>query len=245
MTGKERQEEIVQYLQQHGVVSVHRLARQMYASEATIRRDLTALEKLGKVRRTFGGAIPAELLNLEVPLTLRRQEHPESKAQIAAKAAALIADGDTIFLDASSTVFSLVRHLAAFQDLTVITNGPKTSLALGALQIHTICTGGVLLPNSMAYVGEDTCRFFRRFNPDVVFLSCRGVSEQGYLCDSSLEESHVREAMLNTTGRNVFLCDSSKFGKTYRYNLCPLRSFDNVICELPALPPPYGNYAQA
>lgn len=241
MTIQERQEEILQYLRQHGVVSVHRLSKQMYASEATIRRDLAALEKLGKIRRTFGGAVPAELLNLEVPLTLRRQEHPDAKAQIAAKAAALISDGDTIFLDASSTVFSLVQHLAAFQDLTVITNGPKTSLALGALQIHTICTGGVLLPNSMAYVGEDTCRFFGRFNPDVVFLSCRGLTKQGALCDSSLEESHVREAMLAGTGRKLFLCDSSKFGKTYRYNFSHLQAFDDVICELSELPSPYAD----
>lgn len=242
MANWERQEQILQYLRERGSVSVHRLSQELYASEATIRRDLSALEAQGKVKRTFGGAVPVEILNREVPLALRRQENPEAKAQIAAKAAALVSDGDTVFLDASSTTFNLVRYLEAFRDLTVVTNGPQTSLALGAAQIHSICTGGILLPNSVAYIGEQTCTAFRRFNPDVVFLSCRGVTEEGVLCDSSIDESHVREAMLSGTGRKVFLCDSSKFGKTYRYNLCRLRDLDDVICELPELPEPYAGF---
>jgi len=240
MANAERQERILQCLRERGTVSVHRLSQELYASEATIRRDLSALESRGKVKRTFGGAVPVELLNREVPLILRQQEHPEAKDIIAAKAATLVSDGDTIFLDASSTTFRLVRYLASFRDLTVITNGPRTSLALGALQINSICTGGTLLPNSEAYVGEYTCAFFRRFNPNVVFLSCRGVTGQGVLCDSSLDESHVREAMLSGTGRKVFLCDTSKFGKTYRYNLCHLREMDTVLCEFPHLPEPYA-----
>ena len=238
----QRQEKILAYLVEHHTASVHRLAKEVYASEATIRRDLAALERLGKIKRTFGGAVLTEFLNREVPLTLREQANIQAKDTIAAKAAALIQDGDTVFLDASSTALRLVRHLPRFQDLTVITNGPKTSLALGALKIPCHCTGGILLPDSVAYVGADTCSFFRRFNPDVVFFSCRGVTEEGRLCDSSLEESHVREAMLSGSGRKIFLCDSSKFGMTYRYNFAHLEELDEIITENEDLSAPYDSF---
>ena len=142
MANQARQKQIMDFLTVYGTVSVHRLSQELYASEATIRRDLEALSRQGKLRRIFGGAVLAELLNKEVPLQMREQEHPHAKRQIAAKAVQMVSDGDTIFLDASSTVSHLVPLLAEYQDLTVITNGPQTSLALGALRIHNICTGG-------------------------------------------------------------------------------------------------------
>lgn len=169
MTILERQERILAILAEYNTATVRRLAKELYASESTIRRDLAALERRGKIRRTFGGAVLADFLNREVPLTLREQANMEAKAAIAVKAAGMINDGDTIFLDASSTVLQLVRHLAQFRDLTVVTNGPKTSLSLGELKIRNLCTGGMLLPDSVAYVGAHTCEFFRRFNPNVVF----------------------------------------------------------------------------
>ncbi|MGI5936138.1 MAG: DeoR/GlpR family DNA-binding transcription regulator [Oscillospiraceae bacterium] len=244
MTILERQERILAILAEYNTATVRRLAKELYASESTIRRDLAALERRGKIRRTFGGAVLADFLNREVPLTLREQANMEAKAAIAVKAAGMINDGDTIFLDASSTVLQLVRHLAQFRDLTVVTNGPKTSLSLGELKIRNLCTGGMLLPDSVAYVGAHTCEFFRRFNPNVVFFSCRGVTEDGWLCDSSVEEANVREAMLSKGGKKVFLCDTSKLGITYRYNFVNLREMDEVICEKECLPAPYNRFLQ-
>ena len=141
----ERQKEILHILEQRKSISVSELARLLYTSESTVRRDLSELERSGKVRRTFGGVVLEETLNREVPLLLRRSQNHEAKQKIAAKAASLIQNDQVIFLDASSTVAHLVPYLAKFSDLTVITNSPNTALELGSLGIRTYCTGGLLL----------------------------------------------------------------------------------------------------
>lgn len=231
MSYLERRKEILKYLKNNGTASVHRLSKELYASEATIRRDLSKLEEEGKIKRTFGGAVLVNLLNKEIPLSLREHEHPEEKKIIASKAIHYIHDGYTIFLDASSTCYYLAEQLTNYSDLTVVTNSPKTSLALGVKNISCYCSGGLQLPNSIAYIGIKTCEYFKRFNPDVVFISCRGLSPDGYLCDSSIEEAEVKEALLCNSGKKVFLCDSSKFGQTYRYNIAHISEMDIIITE--------------
>ncbi len=237
----DRREEILTFLAAHGLTSVHRLAKEMHASEATIRRDLTALEQEGRLHRTFGGAIPAEVLNREVPFIMREQKNIEKKRIIAKKAAELISNGITLFLDASSTVYHLIPYLEPFQDLTIITNSPKTSLALGARGIANFCAGGELLRDSVSYVGPQTSTFFQQFNADLLFFSCRGVNNNGVLCDSSLEESQLRKEILPYAAKKIFLCDSSKFGVSYRCNICRLDQVDQVICDQSELPQRFQN----
>ncbi len=234
-----RHKEIMDCLTVNGAVSVHKLAREVHASEATIRRDLTALEKMGYLRRTFGGAILTEMSKREIPYIMREQEHITEKDMAAQRAAEYISDGATIFMDASSTVYRLIPYLAKRKDITVITNGPKTSLTLGARGIENFCTGGMLLSDSVSYVGKSACDFIRRFNADIMLFSSRGVSQDGHICDSSVEESHIREAMLQHAKKKIYIFDSSKLGVSYRYNICSIRDVDMAICELPELPEHY------
>lgn len=236
MSVKERQAEIMDYLTMSGAVSVHKLAKEVHASEATIRRDLTTLEKMGCLRRTFGGAVLTEISKREIPYIVREQEHTAAKDIAARRAAEFVCDGDTILMDASSTVYRLVPYLAKHRDITVITNGPKTSLALGAYGIANYCTGGELLSDSVSYVGRSSCEFFQHFNADIMFFSSRGVSDDGQICDSSIEESHVREAMLRRVKKKIYIFDSSKLGVCYRYNICHLSDVDAAVCELPEVP---------
>lgn len=240
MADKRRHAEIMDCLALYGTASVHRLAKEVHVSEATIRRDLTALEKGGYLHRTFGGAVLVEMARREVPpYTLREQAHTAQKNMAARRAAALAQDGDMIFMDASSTVYHLISYLAKLHDITVVTNGPKTSLALGTYGIKNYCTGGELLSDSASYVGKDTCDFFRHFHADIVFFSSRGIREDGMICDSSIEESQVREVMLKHAKKQIFVFDSSKLGADYRYNICHLRDVDETICEFDVLPDPY------
>lgn len=239
----ERHEHIKNYLLAHNhSASVHRLAQELYASEATIRRDLMAMEQQGVIKRTYGGAILLENSSKDIPYLLRNLENDDAKHIIAARAVSCIHNGDTIFIDASSTAYRLIPHLSAFQDLTVVTNSPYTSLALGELKINNLCTGGIFSQKASAYVGKFACDFFKHFNPNVVFFSCRGVSESGFLCGSSLEQANTRESMLSCGGKKIFLCDSSKFGKSFFFNFAHLKTVDRVICELDELPEPYRKF---
>ncbi|HOP10561.1 MAG TPA: DeoR/GlpR family DNA-binding transcription regulator [Oscillospiraceae bacterium] len=227
----ERQEEIQKLLQERGSMTVHRIAELLHVSESTVRRDLRALDERGKVRRTFGGAVPVDILTREVPLMLRENVSGREKQAIAAKAVRFIRDGEVLFLDASSTVLRLVPLLSRFKDLTVITNGPKTALELGKQKIRTICTGGLLLDDSMALVGSDAEDVIRRFNADAMFFSCRGMTEEGMLNDSSMEESHLRRIMLEHVSEKYFLCTRDKIGCRYLYNVIHRNQITDVVIQ--------------
>ena len=228
----ERHNAILKILEERKTATIHYLSENLYVSEPTIRRDLKILADAGLIKRTFGGAILAKILNSEVPLVLRERENPHMKDIIAKKAIDHISDGQVIFLDASSTVYYITKYLSGFTDLTIITNNPKIPLTLAEQKIRVFCTGGLMLENSIAYVGSHTNEFLQKFNADLTFFSCRGLSETGLLSDSSVEESDVRRVMIKQSQKNVFLCTSDKVGKKYMYTLCKADDIDCIISDI-------------
>ncbi len=227
----ERHDEILTILKERNGVSVHYLAEKLHVSEPTIRRDLTYLEKQNYIKRTFGGAVLNDMTTSQIPLSLRESENKLPKEIIAKNAIKHISDGKIIFIDASSTASKLIKYLPQFSDLTIITNSPKTSLKLAELKIKSFSTGGLLLENSIAYVGSGAENFIRNFNADLFFFSSRGLSEDGVISDSSIEESNLRRVMMEQARKKIFLCTSDKIGKRYMYNLCKLSEVDEVISE--------------
>lgn len=229
----ERQEQILQLLSGNGALRVGDLAKALYTSEATVRRDLSAMEKQGLVRRVYGGVVPAKE---DMPLDFRSKENTAAKREIAAKAARLIREGDTVFLDASSTAQHLIPHLSHFRELTVITNSLRVLEALSAGPHRLLSTGGEVISRNMALVGRAAESTLENLAPSIAFFSAQGLSECGEITDSSEEETALRRAVLRRAVRRVFLCDSSKLGKQYLYRLCHLRDVDDVIADR-ALPP--------
>lgn len=227
----ERQEEIIKILEKRKSISVNKLSQLLYVSPPTIRRDLTYLEKEGKVKRTHGGVVLRKTAESEIPLMFREDQNSKSKQIIASKAAEHINNGDVIFLDASSTAAHIVPYLKKFNDIIVITNSPKTSIKLGEANVKNYCTGGLLLAHSVAYVGSETENFISSINADVFFFSSRGYTEGGYITDSSIEESLVKKAMLNNSDRAFYLCDSSKKDAKYMYNICSVKDVTGIISE--------------
>ena len=227
----ERLDQIIACLRERQTDTVKNLAQWLYASEATIRRDLTTLERRGLVKRLHGGAALIDGVQRELPLFLREQQNVAAKRDVAARAAQYLRDGQVIFMDASSTVMFLIKYFEGYQNLTIVTNGMKTAQVLSGLSHKTYCTGGLKLHNSSAYVGDYAADFVCHFNADVFFFSSRGVSEDGRITDASSEENHIRRVMLEQSRQHIFLCDSSKRGKTYCYNLCRLEQVDACVME--------------
>ena len=227
----ERQNEIMALLRERKSMTVRALSELLFTSESTVRRDLSELERAGKVRRTFGGVVLEETLTKEVPRLLRQSQNHEAKQIIAQKSRTHLSNGKVIFLDASTTVAHLVPILAEFSNLTVVTNSPSTSLELGNLGIRTFCTGGALLASSQAFVGAQAEDFIRRFNADLMFFSSRGVTEDGRITDSSVEESRLRQIMLAHAKKKIYLFDTSKLGKEYMINLCHIDEVDSVVSD--------------
>ena len=103
---------------------------------------------------------------------------------------------------------------------------------LADMQIKCFCTGGLLLKNSIAYVGALAEKFISNFNADIFFFSCRGISSDGILTDSSIEESEIRKVMMMHAKKKIFLCDNSKFNKEYMYRLAHVDEVDEIISNV-------------
>ena len=153
-----------------------------------------------------------------------------SGAVSTAKAAEWIEDGDTLFLDASSTTYFLAPHLKNRSDLTVITNSPHLCVVLSELKVRNLCTGGEMLHDSIALVGSDTQRFLRGIRAHKCFFSARGICN-GEISDSSKAERDVKLTMLERSEHVFFLCDSSKRGLQFPYRIAELSELDAMIDE--------------
>lgn len=228
----ERQNQIIRLLEQNPRITVRELAQALSFSEPTIRRDFTELHKKGVITKCYGGAILNQgKADREIPFVLRENEKSRPKAEMGLQASRLISDGMVIMLDGSTSAYHLVPYLAKFKDIIVITSGAKTAVALAELQIPVYCTGGRMRTNSFSYIGREAEEMVERFNADIVFFSCHGLSEEGRMSDLSVEEASLRRVMLRKSRKKYLLCDSSKFNKTYFYDMGSIGELDGVISD--------------
>lgn len=227
----ERQQKILRIIEEQGGATVEELVQRLYASAPTIRRDLTALEKSGRIKKVYGGAMPLTAANREIPLDVREQSQSTAKDRMAMQAVTHVRNGMVLLMDGSSSVRRIVKYLDGFKDLIVVTSGAKTAVELAEHNITTLCTGGQLLNRSFSYVGHRAEEFVRTINADLLFFSCHGMSEEGLLTDLATEEVHLRQTMLRQAKKSILLCDRSKYGKTYFYTLCHKDDIDVIITE--------------
>ncbi len=224
-----RQNDILLLLRERKEITVKELCAALFSSPATIRRDLCELEEKGLLKRSFGGAVLVEDYSNQLPRDLRYRTNIQAKKNLCARAASLVRDGDTIFIDASSTTYFLAPYLKKYKELTVVTNNPSLSLLLSEMRIHNLSTGGEMLNDSFALVGRDAERFVSRIHAHKCFFSARGFNE--YVSDSSRSERDIKEEMLAHADRSFFLADSSKKGTDYPYPVARLSEIDSIIEE--------------
>ncbi len=228
MSNNSRSEEILHLINTKGSIEINELAEKTFASRSTIRRDLEKLERRGLIRRHHGGA--ESVLTLNPPSIIRRERNQAQKSAIALKAVALVAPGSTVFLDASTTVQYMIPYLASIERLTVYTNGADTAMRLSEARIRSICTGGELLAESMAYVGSVAVDTVRKIYFDAMFFSSAGFDEC-VVSDWSEEETVLRRTVITQSAKRYFLADNTKCGKRYTYTVCNVNELDKIIRE--------------
>ena len=228
----DRKKSLLSYLQQHNSSTIKELAAALYASEATVRRDIAQLESEGFVERIYGGVMLAGHENTVVPVNVREAANNISKEIVAKKAAELICDGDTVILDASTTVFRIYKYIRSRKHLKIITNNLRVCEALAdAEDISVYCTGGSFIGHSYCFLGSSAEHFIRSVNADLVFFSSQAISQSGVITDVSETEIAMRKAMLSQAARQYFLCDSTKFGLTRPFTLCRKEDITGIICD--------------
>ncbi len=230
----ERREHILSILKEKQAVTVDELCARLYSSGATIRRDLQILENSGQLRRTHGGAVFLDGNAKDFPLQMREAENMTAKDIIAERALPLIRSGQTIFMDASSTVCQLAARLTRFRNLRVITNGLKTADILAGIEGITVyCTGGRMRENAKSFVGVQAMEAASRFNADLAFFSCRGIHPESGITDSTEEEADLKRVYIRQSSKAFLLCDSSKLGKQYFSRLGGLDIVDGILSDIP------------
>jgi len=233
MLKKEREKEILNILKaENGFITVKELCKRLFASESSIRRDLSVLENEGLINRTHGGAEIKSNYSGAIDFNPRVHHNTEAKKIIAAKAARLIQDGNIIFLDQSSTAFYLACEIANRSSLTVVTNNIEILNIMLSSNIKTISSGGFLSSgNRSCLTGTDAQYIFNQIHADFAFFSTKSLSDDGVISDCVRDEVLVRKAMLDNATKKVFLCDSEKFGTQSAYKQCSLKDVDYLISE--------------
>ena len=231
MLKEERYDQILALLEQEQYISAQKLSQQLFVSLPTIRRDLAELQRRNQIVRSHGGAKKVQGEHTVAPLNFRRTVNAAPKRALCRAAAELVAEGDIIFIDSSTTTLQMADFLGEKKGITVITNGIPLATALVKKGIKTYCTGGEIFENSLAHFGSFAEDFIRRFNIDTLFFSCHGVNEKGMLTDPSLPETQIRRTAIQQSKKAVFLCDETKFSLSTPYNLVSIDTLDCVITD--------------
>lgn len=216
-----------------GPATVKELSEKLFISEPTVRRDIILLQQKELITRNRGiVTLKTHSPDQRIPLFIRQLEQNEEKKTIAIKAASKIKDGDVIMLDASTTAFYILPLLTNFKKILIITNGAKTALEAVSMGIRTICTGGEMTLESFSYIGPDAEATLGRYNADIAFFSCRGISDDGVATDNSIMENNMRRIMIKNSKESYILCDKSKFSKTYLNTLCKVEEISGLISDI-------------
>lgn len=234
MLAVERRKAVLETIRKNGRALVSNLGSTFNVTDETIRRDLEELESRGLIIRTHGGAVSFDENLPDLSAEIRETLNPQGKRKIAKKAASLIKTGDTLFLDASTTVFFLAKEIKNMEGITVITNSLRIINELSHNDgISIYCTGGFLVGTNNSFTGNTQVSFIEKnFFVDKCFISCSGVSPEGGMLESRDDEAAVKRAMCKNSKNVVLLCDKSKLGKIRLHIIAPIEEADIMITDV-------------
>jgi len=234
MYAEERQQATAQLVADRGRVSVNQIAEQFDVTTETVRRDLSALERIGLVRRVHGGAVPASALAvIEAGLGERDRSNTEAKDRIADAALDLLPATDgTVLIDAGSTTGRLARQLPRDLRVTVVTHAvPVAARLAGSPNVDLHLLPGRVRPTTQAAVGADTVVALDRIRADVAFLGTNGLSIGHGLSTPDRDEAATKRAMVGAARRVVCLADSSKIGAEAPIRFAELSEVDVLVTD--------------
>jgi len=246
----ERRKRILELLQSQGVVNAAALAHMFGVNAATIRRDLKYLAEHHGVTVTYGGASlftdNAQPVLGENSLKEKEVTNIEAKRIIARKAAALIKSGESIALNAGSTVRLVLDYLPAdVKELTVVTLALNVASAAAALPyVRLFLPGGFYRPSSQALTGPSAERALSEIHVDRAFLGASAVDMEAGWTHPVYAEVGTNRALMNCARKRYLLCDSSKFDRVAFARVCSLAEFDAFIVD-DQFPPHYAEWAKA
>jgi len=232
---RERQQHIARSVEEHGRVRVTDLAERFDVSEVTIRKDLRVLETEGRLVRAHGGALAPSRSQPERAFEVRERLERIEKERIGAAAAALVIDGESIALDASTTALAMARHLKArgrWVHLTVITNGLRIASELAGYRGITVAMpGGFVRSEAMSVVGPLGSGLLEQVNIQKAFMGAAGFTLETGLSDATDDEAQIKRLIVAAASEVVALVDHTKWGRSAFATFCPTDKLTAVVTD--------------
>jgi DeoR family transcriptional regulator, fructose operon transcriptional repressor len=232
MNFQKRKQSILHALAETGDADIKELAKALGVAEITVRRDLNQLAADGLLQRTHGGAIKVSPPNPPHPFANKAAINIKAKQAIARRAAAEINDGDILFLDCGSTVFSLCPFISN-KTIRVITNSLPIAHALEKSHASVNLIGGEFDPERQAIHGKMAEYHIGKYRANLAFLGIDGISPKGLFANSE-KEAAMTMALAAHSVSTWLLCDSSKIGRETYWQFANLQLVGGVITDASA-----------
>jgi DeoR family transcriptional regulator, aga operon transcriptional repressor len=223
---------ILEVLGRDGFVAVGNLKRQLGCSEATIRRDLTHLQRAGYLRRTHGGAISNNVR--ELPFRAKLGTMADAKQRIARKAAACVREGQAIGFTGGTTTQQVARKLASRTDLTVVTNALTVTMELADTGMRIIVTGGELRGRTYELVGPLAEPVMSQVHLDLTFVGVDGLSLNGGLTTHNPIEARINRVLIGCSSEVIVVTDHTKLGRDAFAQIAPIGAVGALITDVDA-----------
>ncbi|MBR3298326.1 MAG: DeoR/GlpR transcriptional regulator [Clostridia bacterium] len=222
MLAQERHKIILDQLDAEGTVTVAKLVTLLDASEATIRRDLGALAKAGKLNKVFGGATAIRRMGLVEESVARREAVMfEEKNAIAAYAAGLITDDDFVFIDSGTTTACMIPHLTNTK-ATYVTNGVLHAYRLLQAGFTVYLIGGRVRSSTEAVVGAEGLRGLLKYNFTKAFMGTNGITPDEGFTTPDVEEASIKSSVIERSFISFVLADHTKFNRAFSVTFAPI-----------------------
>lgn len=229
----ERRRYILDILQDQGSADISELAERLGVSSMTVRRDLKELMGNGSITITQGTAVLNDGALREYNMLVKHDINVEEKRRIARKCFEYVSDGDSIFLDAGTTVKELAQLICQCdKSVNIMTHSLLAANELTGIKgSRMIMCPGEYRAMSMAFMGPLADDFIKRFQIDVLFLSIEGIDLATGISVVDIDDGHSKKVLIEQAKSVVLMTDSSKFQKSFFYKIAPLSMIDLIVTD--------------
>ena len=233
MLTEKRHEIILQMLKEKNSISVTEIKEMTGGSDSTIRRDLTTLDKAGKLSKVFGGAVSIENAYTVTELSVAQKQEVKQaeKRQIARYAAQLIKKDDFIYLDAGTTTGYMIEYLTE-KNVTFVTNAVDHAKRLAIEGFKVLLIGGELKGTTEAIVGSQAVLSLQKYHFTKGFFVANGIDLESGFSTPDIKEAMVKEEALIRSKKRYVLCDKSKFDEISSITFADIQDAEIITTKL-------------
>lgn len=231
-TQEAQQAQILDYLHLKGKATITELCALLDVEAEQVWQTIDALVADGRGKRLRDGVALPDSAGLDPPVVKRRYLMAKEKQRIATATAALIQDGETVFLGNGSTVLEVAEQIKRKKNLTVITNSlPIATLLTQDSNLNVIMTGGFIRQPELSLIGHLLESSLEQLRADKVVMSFQGIHLKHGLTNNSLLETTTDRAISNFLPKIIVAADHTKCNQTKASFIAGLEKIETFITD--------------